>query len=143
MSSSANTNGKQWKKKLSQSKKLRYERERRKQRGIADSRILELFRLADRKFEKDPQLAKRYVAIARKISMKYNAKIPSEFKRKFCKKCGSYLRQGKNVTVRIKNSHMVYHCHECGAVSRIGYKSKSRKKAAANFENKSDKSESN
>ncbi|MDP2750534.1 MAG: ribonuclease P protein component 4 [Nanoarchaeota archaeon] len=116
------------KKRINYSKKLRYEKERRKQKTLAEERISGLFNLADEMIEKDKNLAKRYVQLARKISMKYKSRIPSEYKRKFCKKCGSYLKQGKNVTVRLHNSKLIYHCQECGAISRFAYKSK-RKKA--------------
>ncbi len=122
--------GKVKKKRRNFSRKLRYDREKRKQKKIAEDRIVSLFEMADDVFEKDKTLAKRYVALARRISMKYNSRIPSSLKRKFCRKCGSYLKQGRNVTVRLHGSRLIYHCHDCGSITRFGYKSKSRMKTA-------------
>ena len=115
------------KKRINYSKRLRHERERRKQKKIACERVAYLFNLAENIFDEDKNLAKRYVQLARKINTKYNYRIPSELKRRFCKKCGSYLKQGRNVTVRLHSSKLIYHCNECGAVMRFGYKSKARK----------------
>ena len=44
-----------------------------------------LFKQAELRFKKQPELSNRYIELARKIAMKYKVKIPRELKRKFCK----------------------------------------------------------
>ena len=57
---------------------------------IALERINELFSQAEKVFRKSPDLADRYVELARKIGMKYKTRIPPELKRQFCKHCYCY-----------------------------------------------------
>ena len=75
----------------------------------AKQKIAELFALA----EGNEKMADRYVYLARKISMKNKVRIPSELKRRFCKYCYCYLRQGKNVRVRRNKKGIVYTCLNC------------------------------
>ena len=93
---------------------------------IAKERIDILFREAATAEQK---LANRYVFLARKIAMKFNLKLSSEYKRRFCHKCFSHLVPGKNVTVRINaQTQTVDYTCECGHVNRFGY---SKEKGAA------------
>ncbi len=93
------------------------------ERGIARERIEKLFELADERVIDEPELADRYVELARKISMKYQVAIPSRLKRRFCGECGGFLKPGVNCSVRInsKNRTVNYHCERCGGVTRHGY----------------------
>ena len=91
---------------------------------IALERINELFLQADLQFDDEKELANRYMHLVRRLAMKYKVKIPSELKRRFCKKCLHYLKQGKNVRVRTINGNIVYTCLDCGHNNRIGYKLK-------------------
>ncbi len=84
----------------------------------AKERINELFELA----ESNESYANRYVSMARKISMKYKVKIPKELKKRFCKHCYKYLRQGKNVRVRRNEKGIVYTCLECNKQMRFPIK---------------------
>ena len=82
---------------------------------IALERIWRLFELAEKEFSKHPGRSKRYVALARKISTRNKATIPAELKRKFCKKCGAYLKKGKNSEWKHSGSFLVIKCRECNA----------------------------
>ncbi|MDD5417422.1 MAG: ribonuclease P [Candidatus Nanoarchaeia archaeon] len=84
---------------------------------IAEERIALLFRLADNEFEKHPERSKRYVEIARKIGMKAKVSL-ADHKKKFCRKCGNYLKHGKNTRVRISCSNIVQTCKVCNNISR-------------------------
>ncbi len=90
------------------------------QLNTARERITELFKQASKTTDK--KLANRYVQLARKISMKIKVRIPSELRRKFCKHCYSYLKQGKNVRVRRTEKGIVYTCLECNKQMRFPIK---------------------
>ena len=81
-----------------------------KQQKIALQRINILFKEAKNMFNEEPKLADRYVQLARRIAMKYKVKIPSKFKRRFCKHCHKYLVPGINLRIRTHKGHMVYYC---------------------------------
>jgi ribonuclease P protein subunit RPR2 len=99
-----------------------YGRKPNKFKEIAENRITELFRQAELRFKKQPELSDRYVAIAKKIAMKYKVKIPEEFKRRFCKHCLKYLVPGANCRVRLTEHKIVYTCLTCKKFMRIPYK---------------------
>lgn len=89
---------------------------------IALERIWRLFELADAAFNKHPERSKRYVELARKISTRNKVRMPRELKQKFCRKCGAFLKQGKNAKLRVTKSYVVVSCGECGNVRKIGVK---------------------
>jgi len=99
-------------------------RARRGRRGrditeIASERIRILFeRAAGAAGEKDPASSKRYVFLARALSMRYNIHLEPAHRRLFCKKCGSYLVPGRNLRVRLRPGLTVTTCLDCGSVSR-------------------------
>jgi ribonuclease P protein subunit RPR2 len=93
-------------------------------RKIAEERIGKLFELADRRMDEErPELADRYVELAKKIGMKYQVSLDSEQKRRVCGSCNRFLKPGVNCKVRInsKNNSINYHCNSCGEVNRHGY----------------------
>lgn len=92
------------------------------QKKIAKERIQTLFEQAQ---DAEQKLANRYVTLARKIGMKFRVRIPSNFKRRYCKHCYNYFRSG-NSTIRLVNQKIVYHCLKCKKYSRFPY-SKERK----------------
>jgi ribonuclease P protein subunit RPR2 len=100
-------------------------------RAVAKERIKVLFERAEKEFSKHPDLSNRYVNLARKLSMKANVQIPPELKRKFCKKCLSYLKPGANLKVRLHRSSLIYTCGNCGNIMRF-------KKRKEGFNNKKD-----
>ena len=91
---------------------------------IAKERIERLFQLAEENARTHPERSKRYVRLARRIAMKYRVRIPRQWKRRFCKKCGTFWVPGENLIVRLKpkpQPHVEYICLECGARYRIPY----------------------
>jgi ribonuclease P protein subunit RPR2 len=89
---------------------------------IAKERIAELFKQAESAFSKNPELSDRYVALARKISMRLKVRIPPLLKRRFCKHCYSYLVPGKNCRVRTHEGKVVYTCGVCKKFMRFPYR---------------------
>jgi len=101
--------------------------ERRQRRGrrtretadIATERMAILMRLADLSARQgETQLADRYAGLARALGMRYNIRLPPEFKRRLCRSCGSYLVPGRNLRVRLRPRRTVHTCLKCGNVKR-------------------------
>lgn len=67
-----------------------------------------------------PDLAKRYYELAKKIGMRYNVRLPRSAKRRFCKKCFSYIASGW----RTKRRKVTVTCQACGHVMRYPIKTK-------------------
>lgn len=86
---------------------------------IAMERIDVLFKNAEKEFVYNPELSNRYVDIARRIAMRQRIRIPTEYKRKFCRNCHSYAVPGKNMSVRIHRGKVIYRCCQCGYIRRI------------------------
>ncbi len=88
---------------------------------IARQRVQVLFERAEAA-RKNPALSSRYVTLARKIAMAAKIRIPTEFRRRMCKKCNSYLVYGENCRVRVRQKrepHVVITCLKCGSKTRI------------------------
>ena len=88
-----------------------------KQKEIAKERIKILFEQA----EKNLPMANRYVTLARKIAMKVKVRIPTKYKRRFCKHCYKYLHKD-NSRVRTNKGKVVISCFECKKFMRIPIK---------------------
>lgn len=84
---------------------------------IAGERIEILFSRAH-EVRDDPELAKRYVYLAREIAMRQRMRLPKSCRRKFCRSCGSYFVPGENLRVRVLRGKVIYTCGVCGAVKR-------------------------
>jgi len=100
-------------------------------RRIALQRIHFLFSLAKEKIREEPELAQRYVEIARRIAMRTRLRLPVEYRRMVCGHCKSFIYAGVNCRVRAqqrREPHMVITCLVCGKQTRIPLKSKSLKK---------------
>ena len=96
---------------------------------IALQRVHTLFRLAREVIHEDPELAQRYVKIARKIAMGTKLRLPREYKRLVCKHCKSFILPGVNCRVRIQSRrepHVVMTCLDCGRHSRVPLKSREK-----------------
>ena len=89
---------------------------------MAEQRIKRLFQLAQKAYPKRPELADRYVDVARRISMRHRVSIPRELKKRICKECGSYLMPGENSRIRLDGKNIVITCMKCGAIKRYPYK---------------------
>lgn len=98
-------------------------RKKGQERRIAAERIEVLFRLAEKEaFKGHLGRANRYVELGRKIGMRYNVRLPSEFKRRVCRECHAYLLPPKTARVRVRDSRVVTTCLKCGAVMRFPYR---------------------
>lgn len=98
---------------------MHYKKDHEKVKELALERIKRLFEAAS---DSSNDLAKRYVTMARKIAMKSNLRLPSDLKRKFCRKCNSFFVIGKNCRVRTREGKLIYYCLECKKFTRIPYK---------------------
>ncbi|MEM0324831.1 MAG: ribonuclease P [Candidatus Aenigmatarchaeota archaeon] len=93
---------------------------------IAKERIKILLKLAFEKVkEKDLELAKRYVELARKIALRTNFRL-KKLKRLFCKKCNIPLVYGLTARVRLNKYHKTINvtCLNCNFTKRYPYKPK-------------------
>ena len=97
---------------------------------IALQRIHNLFRLAKEVVHEDPELAQRYVKIARKIAMGTKLQLPKEYRHLVCRHCKSFILPGVNCRIRIQSKrepHMVITCLNCGKHSRMPLKSREKR----------------
>ena len=97
---------------------------------IALQRVHILFCLARKVVHEDPELAQRYVEIARKIAMGTKLRLPREYRRLVCRHCKSFILPGVNCRVRTQSRrepHVVITCLNCGKHSRMPLKSREKK----------------
>lgn len=93
---------------------------------IALKRCEKLLHMARGVYGKDKTLAKRYVSLARKISMRHRLKLGNEA---FCKKCGTVFVPGVTLKVRLAKGLRLNTCVSCGVIRRFPFKAgKGRKK---------------
>ena len=126
------------------SKKFLRKKEQREKRKIALERINILFTLAERVFPYDRELANRYVEIALAVQQKAKVRMPRKWKRRYCKRCHSFLVPGVNAQVRLRQKrmpHVVIKCLECGHIMRYPYlrdqKEKRKRRLEERVKNKS------
>ena len=103
----------------------------KKSKKAALESISELFLKAHDSFRQSPELANKYVKLARKVGMKNKVKMPRELKRRYCKHCNSYLMPSVNCRVRLTGQKVVYYCLSCKKYMRFPYvreKKEKRKK---------------
>ena len=81
------------------------------------NRVQHLFEEAK---QASPELAKRYIWLARKLCTKSRTRMPRELKRKFCKYCNTYFKNN-NYRVRTTGKTISYTCKSCNKIMRIGY----------------------
>jgi ribonuclease P protein subunit RPR2 len=89
---------------------------------IAKQRIAVLFQQAEKARRENPQLASRYVEVARKIAMAAKIRLPLEYRRRVCRNCNALLVLGDNCRVRVKQrreAHVVVTCLACGHQARV------------------------
>lgn len=89
---------------------------------IARQRIQILFQQAKNVHKSNPQLSRRYIALARKIAMAAKIRLPTAYRRQICRKCNTLLVPGENCRVRIKQKrepHVVVACLNCGRKTRF------------------------
>ncbi len=98
---------------------------------IAKSRMNYLFNRAHEIFPENKELANRYVYLSRRYAQRARIKIPSEWKKRICNKCKSFLYPGKNCRIRMqsrkgKGSHVSMTCFECDNTKRYFIKTKNK-----------------
>ncbi len=96
---------------------------------LALQRIDILFRLAREAVHEEPELAQRYVEIARRIAMRARVRIPREYRRLICRRCKKFILPGVSCRVRIKQRrepHIVITCFHCGGYMRIPIKGRKK-----------------
>ncbi len=92
------------------------------ERRIARERIEILFGLAEREgLMGNLVRANRYASLAAKIGMRYNVRLPSEFRRRYCRSCHVFLIPGVNCRVRIGRGRVTTTCGACGDIRRFPY----------------------
>ena len=109
------------------------------QKKTAGERIKILFNSADSEaLNKNFELANRHVELARKIGMRYNVRMPGEFKRKFCKFCYCYLLPSVTSNVRLNpGEHRIeIKCFKCGKVMFYPYAREIKERRRQNCESK-------
>jgi len=91
-------------------------------REIVFERIGILLTLAEKALrEGDEKHAKRYVFLARKLSTRYNCRLPKKDRVRFCKSCGMPRIIGKNTCVRLrKRTRTAEYACSCGKT--VGFK---------------------
>lgn len=95
---------------------------RRKVEDLALQRIVRLFEAASEVYHRCPEVADRYVELARRISMRCRVRIPKPLRRRFCHNCYCFLVPGANCRVRLsprRSPHVVVTCLKCGYIHRI------------------------
>ena len=97
-------------------------KKKQEEKTIAKEHLKELFEQADEKFSERPDLAHRYVQLARLTQMKYKLRMPREYKRKYCKHCYRYIRTGVNGRVRIREGVLTVYCEHCKKYTRTPFK---------------------
>ncbi len=105
-------------------KKFIRQREQREKKRVARERVERLFTLAERVYAYEPALANRYVEIALAVQQKAKIRMPRKWKRRYCRKCHSFLVPGKNAAVRLRSKpypHVVVKCLNCGHIMRYPY----------------------
>jgi ribonuclease P protein subunit RPR2 len=69
----------------------------------------------------DPERARRYIHLLRRIAQRTRTKIPQHIKQYICKKCNTPLIPGYNATTRInqrREPHITTTCQTCGNITR-------------------------
>jgi ribonuclease P protein subunit RPR2 len=87
--------------------------------GIAEARIRKLMMMSvERASSDDPAMARRYVDLAIRISMRTKTKIPKEYI--YCKGCLMPMIPAAS-RVRLRDHKVVMTCTECGRLKRMPY----------------------
>ena len=103
---------------------------------IAIERMEILFERAAMEFITHPERSNRYVELALKLSTKYNTPVPDKWKRRYCKGCKSFLKPGRNCTVRLVDSEVNIFCGVCGHAMKIPYHREKKLKRRAKYDSK-------
>ena len=98
-------------------------RKRISSRGASDiavRRMALLFGLSRKALaDGNPERARRYVTLARRISQRTNTPIPRD--ETYCKRCNLPLDAGRNCRVRVMKGNVKITCLGCGDIRRMPY----------------------
>lgn len=100
---------------------------------IALQRVKVLFQLAKENIDDRPDLAQRYVEIAKRIAMRTRLHLPREYRLHVCRQCKRFIVPGANARVRLqplREPHVAITCLRCGGIVRIPLKRKRRNEQA-------------
>lgn len=87
---------------------------------IARERVSDLFALAEQEASTGhPELADRYVGLARRIGMRYNVRLSPEYRELYCRGCSVFWAEGRTVRTRLRAGHRVRTCLRCGRERRV------------------------
>ncbi len=100
----------------------KYPSKPREQQELAERAVDKYFKAAERFFKEDKETANDCAREARRVAMKFKVRIPSKYKRRFCKKCLSYLVPGVNCRVRLHKKNVITYCFKCKNVMKVGYR---------------------
>jgi ribonuclease P protein subunit RPR2 len=93
---------------------------------IAGERIGDLFAEAEEVAQSPhPQLADRYVRLARRIGMRHNVRLISELRELYCRRCSAFWVEGRTVRTRLRGGYRVRTCLACGDSRRVRIRSPS------------------
>ncbi|MHA1708002.1 MAG: ribonuclease P protein component 4 [Candidatus Heimdallarchaeaceae archaeon] len=93
------------------------------EREEVQKQIRFLLKKADILMSKKPELAQNYAQRAKKIQIKTRTRFPSEWRKRFCKHCKTFLYPGINAQYRLSSSNKVVaiKCLHCNSYTRIPY----------------------
>jgi ribonuclease P protein subunit RPR2 len=89
-----------------------------------------LFQLAKEAVQNRPDLAERYVEMARKIAMRTRLHLPLEYRLHVCRHCKRFILPGVSSRVRVqprREPHIVVTCLHCGGLARVPLRRKRRR----------------
>jgi ribonuclease P protein subunit RPR2 len=87
---------------------------------VASERVTELFGLAEAEAAGGPNgYTDRYVALARKVGMRYNVRLLPEYRELYCRGCSAYWVEGRTVRTRLRSGRRVRTCLVCGRSRRV------------------------
>ena len=98
-------------------------------RKVALERVKTLFQLAHANAHDRPDLAQRYVEMARRVSMRTRIHLPLDYRAQICRHCKKFILPGTSSRIRIqtrREPHIVVTCLYCGGKTRIPLKGKKR-----------------
>lgn len=93
-----------------------------RQRALAQENIRIYFEEAQKRVATAPDLAHRYMRMARNMAMRFRVPIPSDLCLRMCKHCRHYLVPGRNARIRVEKGMRIILCKDCKHISRFRYK---------------------
>jgi len=94
---------------------------RRDREKIAFERIEILMQLVLKHWDKNEDLSRRWITLARNIAKKVRKPFPKKYNQIICRKCNTLLIPGKTCRIRIRNNkqtHITITCLNCGHIKR-------------------------